>query len=188
MIITSISSSPLSNVKVRDSLPSVKASSVTLRVIESVVPTIKLPVNDAPLISSDEIPVIVYGTFTPLTTFSVTNWITILSPSLTVVGPDKLKIGSLDVSTIITSMSSSPLSNVKVRDSLPSVKASSVTLRVTESVVPTTKLPVNGAPLISSDDTPVIVYGIFTPLTIFSVTNWITILSPSVTVVGPDKL
>ena len=83
LIVTAILASPLSRARAKVSVPSVLESAVTLNVNESVVPTTKLPVVDAPPMSALATPVIVNATDVPASTFSVVSVIVKLCPSLT---------------------------------------------------------------------------------------------------------
>ena len=83
LIVTLISSAPLSNVSVNVSVVSVEASAVTLKVIASVVPVTKFPVRLAPPMSALVTPVMVYATDVPADTAAVVSVTIKFSPSST---------------------------------------------------------------------------------------------------------
>ena len=159
-MVTLTSSAPLSrdSVNVSSPSPSVTSSLVSTVKLAALLLTVKLPVREAPSMSALDTPVIVYATPTPSCTSVVVRLTVKLLPSFT---DDALAltvyVGSRLVSLIVTVMLSSPLSSARLNVSKFSVVASAVTLNVTVSVVPVTKLPVRLAPFISALETPVIV-------------------------------
>lgn len=116
----------LSNVMVMVSVPSVVRSAAMLNVaVAKLELTVKLPVNEAPLMSAVLMPVMVYGTNVPLATLVVVKVNVTDPPSFTLAADlDKEYVGVRLVSVTVTDSDTvgDMLSKATVIVSVPSVR------------------------------------------------------------------